>query len=276
MEEGHLFATEQLLSLGVDPNIRDSFGLTPVHLASLKGHVDLARILIQDWGAFASPSDQEGSTPLHKAAFRGDVTMIRILLDLGADLHAKDVHGWSALMESSYNGEWECVTELVERERSEEQRRERREREESEKEKREGREGREREEGVCEEGVEKREEMENECMQMCDRCDTMSRRGWEERDLSGNSALHLASQNGSVSCVTRFLNLGCDPNQRGSNGRTPLHFAAMYHHKEVVTVLLQGGSDVFAEDDDQKVPFDLVSVNVSGDSEVKMGGRERE
>jgi ankyrin repeat protein len=67
-------------------------------------------------------------------------------------------------------------------------------------------------------------------------------------DLSENTALHLASENGHTNVVTCLLNSGAKINKRrkDTHGRTPLHLAAANNHANVVEVLVEYGCDINA------------------------------
>jgi len=65
---------------------------SPLHLASRRGHVDLARMLI-DRGANVSAQMNDGSTPLHLASENGHVDVARMLVDRGADVSAQKKDG---------------------------------------------------------------------------------------------------------------------------------------------------------------------------------------
>ena len=54
------------------------FGQQPLHLASDRGHCDVASVLIEK-GAPLDVADQAGSTPAHLAAERGHEGVLRVL-----------------------------------------------------------------------------------------------------------------------------------------------------------------------------------------------------
>ena len=58
-------------------------GATPLHRASIKDHVDPARLLIEN-GANAAAQSKDGTTPLHHAPFWGHLDPAR-LLQIGID-----------------------------------------------------------------------------------------------------------------------------------------------------------------------------------------------
>ena len=45
--------------------------------------------------------DGHGDTPLHEACYCGQAEVVKALLEKGADLHAKDSHGYTLLI-------WAC------------------------------------------------------------------------------------------------------------------------------------------------------------------------
>lgn len=67
-----------------DPSAKDNAGFTALHVAAAKGHVRIARLLLQ-YGANVSAAAQGGIRPLHEACENSHVEVIRLLLAYGAD-----------------------------------------------------------------------------------------------------------------------------------------------------------------------------------------------
>ena len=95
---------ELLLRLGVDPNITDAGGHTPLYCLGNecreKAGVTAVRILVQ---AGANVDAQDGvkhCTALHMAARRGSVDVAQALLDCGANIEARDSLGDTPLRRS--------------------------------------------------------------------------------------------------------------------------------------------------------------------------------
>ncbi|KAL4711730.1 hypothetical protein ACJJTC_003497 [Scirpophaga incertulas] len=73
-----------LEKMEADPSAKDNAGFTPLHVAAAKGHVRIARLLLQ-YGANVSAAAQGGIRPLHEASENCHVEIIRLLLAYGAD-----------------------------------------------------------------------------------------------------------------------------------------------------------------------------------------------
>lgn len=70
--------------MGMDPNIKDNAGYTPLHEACSRGHLEIARLLLQ-FGANHSETAFSGIRPLHEAIENGHAEIVRLLLSFGAD-----------------------------------------------------------------------------------------------------------------------------------------------------------------------------------------------
>ena len=77
---------------GGDVNIEDVLGSTPLHWASLNGHVEVVNRLIKTGGE-VNTQRRDGQTPLHSASKNGCVEVITALLAAGADKTIKDEDG---------------------------------------------------------------------------------------------------------------------------------------------------------------------------------------
>lgn len=84
----------QAIQDGADLSKR-SGGAPPLHLATMIGSADIARLLI-DGGADLDGRDAIGRAALHYAALgtpEADAEMVQLLIDAGADVNAKDHRG---------------------------------------------------------------------------------------------------------------------------------------------------------------------------------------
>ena len=104
--------TKLLLQLKADPNTKNKYGSTPLHIASSAGKVDTAGLLLQ-FKADPNTKNKYGYTPLYKASSNGQVDTARLLLQFKADPNPKNKDGYTPLHEASINGQVETVRLLL-------------------------------------------------------------------------------------------------------------------------------------------------------------------
>ena len=116
---GEHFQTADLLHHnGADLNVRGRDGRNPLHGAAYSGNFEVTRILIKYDPAAINARCLYGSTPLFYATggkYFKDGSAFRLLLEHGADIHARDQHGWTPLHSASSSGALEVVRLLIER-----------------------------------------------------------------------------------------------------------------------------------------------------------------
>jgi ankyrin repeat protein len=106
---------EDLVARGVDPAAIDDSGVTPLHCALQSDRSDLV-LVVEFLIAHGTPVNQvktHGTTALHQAAER-PAEVVRMLLEAGADPHAVDDYGWSALHHAARYGSAESVRLFLE------------------------------------------------------------------------------------------------------------------------------------------------------------------
>lgn len=81
--EGCLVGVRLLTELGVDPDMVDATGDTPLHNAIVCGHGDVVNFLLAK-GADPNRADGGGYPPLYSAIVSGDVAMFDALVAFGA------------------------------------------------------------------------------------------------------------------------------------------------------------------------------------------------
>jgi ankyrin repeat protein len=81
-----------LIEKGADVNAPESTRLTPLHIAAMFGHGDVASMLLAE-GVDVNAKDNTNSTPLHYATKRGHRSIASILIENGADENAEDNKG---------------------------------------------------------------------------------------------------------------------------------------------------------------------------------------
>jgi ankyrin repeat protein len=79
-----------------DVDSRGLDNLTPLHMASLRGNVEVARILLEH-DADVTAQNDDNQTPLHVASREGHLQVVRALLEHGASTTARDKVGSTPL-----------------------------------------------------------------------------------------------------------------------------------------------------------------------------------
>ena len=179
-EKGHVDAARVLLDDGADVNHAYKDGATPLYVACQNGHVAVATLLL-DKGAAVDRAREDGWTPLYTACEKGHLDVARLLLDCGARLDGK------CLMEVACKGGHVDVAKLL-----------------------------------------------------------MERGARDHVDQDGSTALHRACHTGDVTTAETLLKLGpADAiNQKDKQGRTPLFVACERGTNDAARMLLREGAKV--------------------------------
>ncbi len=94
---------QQQLDAGADVNAQDGKGETPLYkVVAWNPYPDTVVEFLLDQGADPNIAERHfGWSPLHKAAEKGSLVSVAVLLGRGADLHAKNAYGVTALHRAS-------------------------------------------------------------------------------------------------------------------------------------------------------------------------------
>jgi len=97
--EGNIESVKQHLAAGADANAMDAdmSGRNPLHHAALKGHKEIAEVLITNSADLNAKDLIDDSTPLHWAVKYEHKEVAELLLKKGADVNAKDMDGETPL-----------------------------------------------------------------------------------------------------------------------------------------------------------------------------------
>lgn len=95
--KGHYDVVQLLLSNGADVNAKTKYGSTPLIEAAWQGHKDVMDILLVHGAEVNAKGGFRGGTPLHGASSKGTADMVESLLAHGADASAKNQDGATPL-----------------------------------------------------------------------------------------------------------------------------------------------------------------------------------
>jgi len=109
--------TQLLLDHGLAVNEVADGGISPLHAAVQRGHLEIVRHLLGR-GAGVNQATRDGSPPLYLAAKRGHVEVARELLESGAAVNQVKQSGASSLAVAAANGHYQIVCLLLERKAS--------------------------------------------------------------------------------------------------------------------------------------------------------------
>ena len=212
-ERGHVTTARMLIERGADLSAKNKDGETPLHLASQAGQVEVACMLIER-GADPSARNNDGETPLHLASRSRQVEIARMLIERGADLSVQNKDGDTPLHRALAGsfilykaGNVEIVRMLIER------------------------------------GADP-----------------------SAQNKDGETPLHRASQAGQVEIARMLIEHGAGPSVKNKDGDTPLHRASAGSfisdkagNVKIARMLIERGADLLAQDKDGETPLHRAS-----------------
>jgi ankyrin repeat protein len=107
-QEGDFQSIEKLLSRGVDPNVENNHGYTPLHYAVVYGFLEIVKLLLKN-RADPNVENNHGYTPLHYAAYYGRLEIVKILLSQGVNSNVKNVYKQTPLHFAISHTYWDIV-----------------------------------------------------------------------------------------------------------------------------------------------------------------------
>jgi hypothetical protein len=110
--KGDVDRVEELLNEGINPDIQDIDGWTPLMWAAWDGNVEMINVFLQA-GAELNMSDYNEETALIKAIYSNNIEALNLLILSGADINMTDSSGWTPLFYAATNGNIEPVKALL-------------------------------------------------------------------------------------------------------------------------------------------------------------------
>ena len=110
---GHVDSARILIDHGANVNAREDDYWTPLHYACIWGHVTVAQLLLEH-KAISNTRNDDNNTPLHMASEQGHLEIARLLLDHGADVAAQGSGGLTPYQKATRGGHDDIVKLLLE------------------------------------------------------------------------------------------------------------------------------------------------------------------
>ena len=255
-QEDGIRIAELLLKHGAEVDARSKAHLTPLHLASYVGKLEMVRLLL-DHGADpeANAEGRSGEKPLHQVSYgkyrseEDGVRVAQLLLEHGADVNTRRKDRQTPLHTASYSGSVEIVRLLLNHGADPEANAE-------------GSVGEKPLHIVSYGKYRSQEDGVRVALLLLERGADVNTRSNDHQ-----TPLHLASYFGSVEIVRLILDHGADPeaNAEGDMGDKPLHKVSYgkYRSEEdgvrVAQLLLERGADVNTRRNNHQTPLHVAS-----------------
>ena len=194
---GHVKAARVLIEHGADVTVLAEDRVTPLHLASVVGRVEIARMLIER-GADVTAQVEDGKTSLHAASMMGQVEIARMLIECGADVTAQDNADRTPFLLGLEEGKVEVARMFIE----------------------------------------------------CGADITV-------QDADGDTLLHRALQRSQVEVARMLIECGANVTTQNKDGKTPLHLASQAGEVEIARMLIERSVDVTVQGEDGETPLHL-------------------
>jgi hypothetical protein len=113
-ERGDIRAVQRILKGGLQVNIKDENGETPLHRAAFFGYSEIVDLLLKhgasvDARSYVTVALTGGDTPLQLASIKGHVEIVKLLLEHHANVNSTD----GLLLTPLHSAAWKGYTEIV-------------------------------------------------------------------------------------------------------------------------------------------------------------------
>ena len=237
---GHKSIVHFLVSSGADIYKKDCYNNAPIHRAVGKGHVEIINLLIATFGCNSKIAGYQGRTLLHFASAVGNVALVAtIVRDCGANLCVSDATNQTPLHIAASHGQGEVVSLLVTNYNC----------------------------PVDSRSTGNRTPLHLACY--CSHTDVMRLLVNECNaeinvlDWQNSKPLHLAALGAQAVVLVRVLidEFQCNPQEKGFEGRSLLHYVCDRGHTQLTVVLItEFNLDPCLPDDNGNTPLHIASL----------------
>ncbi|XP_077979567.1 transient receptor potential cation channel subfamily A member 1-like [Glandiceps talaboti] len=234
----HLKATKLCLDHGVDVDIAKSCNAyTPLQLAAVYGHTDIANLLIQR-GAQINARDSEHMTPLHRASLYNQVEMMKFLLSKGACLDARDSEHFTPLLVTAWKGQSDAALFLLSEHANLE--------------------AFDSSGKTCLHWAVEGDHVQYVTMLLGNGAKVLL----DMKDSKDQTPVHYVAENGNLEMLNVLIDNGANLCAKDGDEKMPLHIASQYGRLECVEALVRANpKHMNADDVDDRTPLLLASLN---------------
>lgn len=112
--EGDLKKVKSALSAGANPNIKDGYGWTVLHIAARDGDSKILQAILEsNLIENVNVQDKEGRNPMFYASREGHKESVKILSNYNAEIHFQDVNGNTPLQVAREESKTAVLNEFV-------------------------------------------------------------------------------------------------------------------------------------------------------------------
>ncbi|KAK6358787.1 hypothetical protein TWF730_008106 [Orbilia blumenaviensis] len=230
---------ELLLDRGVDLEVKDEEGQTPLLLAAAGNYTTVVEMLLNR-GADLEVKDRKGQTPLLLAVKLGHTAVVEMLLNRGADPDAKDKWGQTPLLLAVKEGYTAIVEMILNRKVDLE----------------------------IKDGEGQTPLLLAAAENYTAVVEMLLNKGadFEYKDYLGRTALLSAAEQGHYAIMEMLLNRGADFEVKNFWGKTPVLSAAWQGFTDVMKMLLDRGADFETKNERGQIP--LISAAMQGHAAI--------
>lgn len=238
----HIQCLKILMKHGVDLNQEANDGLTCLHVAAITNDEEIIDILINE-NVNINVEDSEGRYPLHFAAGFASSNCVEKLLDAGADKNCLDNDEMTPVMWASHFDQCESVELLLNISDNDEMKYEAIDAELQDKDIN--------GQSILHWSVSRSHNI--RCFKLL-----FSSNYANITDDTGKTVLHTIAEKGNLIALEEYLSICEEPSFEvlDNKDRSPLHFACMFGHGEMVDILLNRGASAQMIDKHGHTPFD--------------------
>ncbi|XP_028258089.1 ankyrin repeat and death domain-containing protein 1A isoform X3 [Parambassis ranga] len=231
---GHLKLLQTLVSCGAKLNSENKDGLSILHCAAQRGHIEVLKFIMEELEDFClDKADKSGKTALHLAAEHGQLEVIEYLIGMGCTHGLKDKEENTAMHLAAKQGHTDVLQKIAET-------------------------GVDIDERNID-GLTALHLAANGGRYECVKLLLASGCNVDAHTNNNMTALHYVAQHGFNREANLLLEAGVNVDTVNNQHITPLHLAVINHHKGVINLLIDADCDLDITDSRQQTAMHIAA-----------------